>query len=127
MDLRALNFQFNHAPANPRLCNNPYGICSACQTRIDEEDALRAETCPACKSKSTYVTHASKGLRTCNGCQDRFCTECLYGARYCCAYVYGVLPAPPRISRPLPLPDLPSPTSVREARAPEGGTSLASH
>lgn len=80
----------------------PNGPCSYCQTRIDEEEAAAAllalcckdrppflEPCPSCHSRGTYVTHASKGLRTCNGCDETFCTKCYHGARYCCAYVYG--------------------------------------
>lgn len=137
MDLRTPSFHFNHggyyAPSNPRLCSNPAGICSYCQERIDEEDA--AQTCPSCSAKGTYITHASQGLSTCNGCEDSFCTECFHGTRYCCAYIYGALPAPPRISRPSPPLSPPSPvvfiteTSniplVGLARAPAGGTSLA--
>jgi hypothetical protein len=52
------------------------------------------ERCPSCHTKDTYITHASKGFRICNGCDERFCMNCLFGSRYCCAYVYQKLPAP---------------------------------
>ena len=112
--LRTPSYMYNHggyyAPGNPRLCNTPGGPCFHCQTRIEEEDAAATlialgaccedrppflEPCPSCNSKGTYVTHASKGLRTCNGCDDKFCTKCYYGSRYCCAYVYGSVSASP--------------------------------
>jgi hypothetical protein len=106
IDLRTPSFAYNHggyyAPSNPRDCITPGGPCSYCQARIDEEAAASAlltlccqdrpaflEPCPSCNTKGTYITHASKGLRTCNGCEDKFCTKCYHGSRYCCAYVYG--------------------------------------
>ena len=125
--LRSPSYIYNHggyyAPSNPRLCNTPGGPCMACQQRIDEEDAALAlcalkhstekccdgrppflEPCPSCGSEGTYVTHASQGLRTCNGCEDKFCTSCLHGSRYCCRYVLGVaLPAPTSADRQLTL------------------------
>jgi hypothetical protein len=100
---------FNHggyyAPGNPRECNTPGGPCTVCQSRIDDEEtakqllSLRSprppflEPCPSCGIKTSYVSHASLGLRTCNGCDDKFCTKCYHGSRYCCAYVYGPLKA----------------------------------
>ncbi len=147
MDLRTPSFQFNHggyyAPADPRLCNNPTGICSTCQARIDVEEAAQTlltlkspSSCPSCKSEGTYVTHASMGLRTCNGCSDSFCTACFHGTRYCCVHIYGKLPPPPPMSPRSPPADLPSPVAhvtltsdfpLRGlARAPAGGASLAS-
>ena len=46
MDLRTPSFEFNHggyyAPPDPRLCNNPGGICFECQSRIDMEEAALA-------------------------------------------------------------------------------------
>lgn len=50
--------------------------------------------CPHCGERNTIVTHASVGIRTCNGCSDEFCTNCFYGARYCCSYVYPPRPKP---------------------------------
>ena len=112
LDLRTPSFVFNHgglyAPADPRDCNTPIGPCDYCQERISAAEALVAiskapsccvdrpsvaEPCPECRAL-TYITHASKGLRTCNGCDEKFCTKCYYGSRYCCSYVYGKLPAP---------------------------------
>lgn len=61
------------------------------------------EPCPMCGATGTYVTHASKGMRVCNGCDDKFCTKCLHGSRYCCAYVYGSLDAPTAAERQLTL------------------------
>jgi len=93
MDLRTPSFQFNHggyyAPVDPRLCNNPGGICFECQSRIDEEDAAVA----LLLLKSSYT-----------------------------------LPEPPRISRPPPEPDVPSPPAlvVGWMREPEQSESLAS-
>jgi hypothetical protein len=113
ISLRTPSFAYNHggyyAPGDPRECNNPGGTCEYCQLRIDEEEAIAGlrslanpgccddraefmEPCPSCGDKKSYISHASKGLRTCNGCDDKFCTKCYHGSRYCCAYVY--LPAP---------------------------------
>ena len=121
IDLRTPSYIYNHggyyAPGDPRECNLPGGPCSTCQERIDEETAAMAllalateccrdrpeflEPCPMCNARGTYVTHASKGLRTCNGCEDKFCTKCYHGSRYCCAYVYSPLslPAPTTFER----------------------------
>ena len=68
---------------------------------LDRPDFV--EPCPMCGSRGTFITHASKGMRTCNGCEDKFCTKCLYGSRYCCAYVYGSLDAPAGAERQLTL------------------------
>ena len=108
-NLRTPSTVFNHggyyAPGNPRECNTPGGPCSVCQSRIDDEDAAAQlislhssrppflEPCPSCGIKS-YVSHASVGLRTCNGCDEKFCTKCYHGSRYCCAYVYPNLYGP---------------------------------
>lgn len=119
MELRTPSYMFNHgglyAPGNPRLCNTPGGPCTNCQDRIDEEDVAIAlaslkdcckqrpeflEPCPMCGRVGTYVSHASKGLETCNGCDDMFCTDCYYGSRYCCAYVLR-RPAPAERSETL--------------------------
>ncbi len=51
--------------------------------------------CPSCSERGTYVSHKSKGLRTCNGCEDMFCTKCGYGARYFCAYIFPPAPSKP--------------------------------
>lgn len=59
---------------------------------------MELDRCPSCHERGTYVSHASKGLRTCNGCADIFCTKCGYGSRYCCAYVFPPAPSSP-ISR----------------------------
>lgn len=56
--------------------------------------SCQVESCPSCATKGTYVTHASKGLPTCSGCDEKFCTKCYYGSRYCCVYVYGTLTTP---------------------------------
>jgi len=56
---------------------------------------LTLSRCPSCHERGTYVSHASKGLRTCNGCEDMFCTKCAYGSRYCCAYVFPPAPSTP--------------------------------
>lgn len=107
INLRTPSILYNHggyyAPGDPHMCNNPGGICENCQERIDEMDAAEAlaklcrpefmEPCPSCGNQESYITHASQGLRTCNGCEDKFCTNCYYGSRYCCTYVY--LPSPP--------------------------------
>lgn len=123
INLRSPSYAYNHggyyAPADPRMCNTPGGPCGACQDRIDKEDAALAlialkepccetrppfmEPCPSCGNKSSYVTHASKGMRTCNGCEDNFCVKCYYGSRYCCAYVYGRLDVPEAAERQLTL------------------------
>lgn len=120
-ELRTPSYAYNHggyyAPPNPRDCNTPGGPCGACQDRINQEDAAAAlvllkccenrpdfvEPCPSCGGKGSYITHASKGLRTCNGCDDKFCVKCLFGSRYCCAYVYGKLDAPDPAERQLTL------------------------
>jgi hypothetical protein len=118
MELRTPSYMFNHgglyAPGNPRLCNTPGGPCSSCEERIEEEDTAITllslkdccntrpeflEPCPMCGKVGSYVSHESKGLKTCNGCEDMFCSECYYGSRYCCAYVYGELPRPARAER----------------------------
>lgn len=129
IELRTPSYMFNHggyyAPSNPRLCNTPGGPCSNCQDRIDEEDAAAAllalrdsgseekccegrppflEPCPSCGALGTYITHASVGIRTCNGCEDKFCTSCYHGSRYCCRYVYRrPLAAPTGLDRQLTL------------------------
>lgn len=53
---------------------------------------IEPEICPSCHEYGTYISHASKGLRTCNGCEDNICTKCRYGCRYYCPAVS--LPAP---------------------------------
>ena len=107
LNLRTDSIDFNHcgiyAPADPKTCSMPNGPCEYCQERIDEETVAATlvqlkndipERCPSCNKRNSYVTHASRGLRTCNGCDDKFCTHCLFGSRYCCSYVYGSLPPP---------------------------------
>lgn len=109
IDLRTPSVVYNHggyyAPSDPRDCPTPGGPCSICLERQQEAEVAAAllaltvsccqdrpsflEPCPSCNSTGTYVTHASKGLQTCNGCDDKFCTKCYHGSRYCCAYVYG--------------------------------------
>jgi hypothetical protein len=106
IDLRTPSFIYNHggyyAPGDPRDCNMPGGPCCYCQDRIDEEDAAEAlvllsqtpaccadrpgflEPCPDCNAVGTYVTHESRGVRRCNGCGDKLCINCFFGARYYC-------------------------------------------
>lgn len=106
-DLRTPSYMFNHggyyAPEDPSLCDFPGGPCEMCQERIDTDAATILANlyirpaCPSCHSRGTYISHASKGLRTCNGCEDMFCTKCYHGSRYCCAY--HTLPPPPPVSR----------------------------
>ncbi len=71
-----------------------------CSTCTDRPTFL--EPCPACGGEGTYKTHASVGFEICHGCEDKFCTECAYGARYMCDY-FRVLrdmpPAPPKLER----------------------------
>jgi hypothetical protein len=106
-ELRTPSILFNHggyyAPADPKDCLMPGGPCSNCQERIDAQEVAEAlvqlsqsccasrpdflEPCPECGSAKTYISHASQGLKTCNGCEDKFCTACFYGTRYCCAYM----------------------------------------
>lgn len=107
MELRTPSFTYNHggyyAPSDPELCNNPGGICGNCQDRIDAYTLLSLkccenrpdflEPCPSCGNQESYVTHA---LPICNGCEDKICTMCYNGARYCCAILY---PRPPPVSR----------------------------
>jgi len=104
IDLRTPSYAYNHggyyAPGNPRDCNTPGGPCSVCQDRIDEQDAAEAlvqlsreccatrpifmEPCPSCHTAAPRVTHADAGLRCCNGCEDKLCSNCFDGARYFC-------------------------------------------
>ena len=104
IDLRTPSFAFNHggyyAPANPRDCNTPGGPCEYCQDRIDALEAAEAlvllsqsccvdrpgfmEPCPDCNAVGSFVTHTDKGYRCCNGCEDRLCIRCFFGARYYC-------------------------------------------
>ncbi len=106
IDLRTPSFSFNHggyyAPADPRDCDTPSGPCEYCQERIDTETAAATlvalsrapsccvdrpgfiEPCPECNSPGAYVTHASQGLKTCNGCKEPLCIRCFFGARYYC-------------------------------------------
>lgn len=122
IDLRTPSFFYNHggyyAPGNPRLCNTPGGPCGNCQERIDMEEAAQAllnlpaaqtprsppcctdrpiflEPCPKCNSSDAFVTHTSKGHRTCNGCADTVCTNCFDGARYYCPLRQSPIPPPP--------------------------------
>lgn len=105
--LRTPSIDYNHgglyAPSDPKSCTMPGGPCDYCQERIDADMVAAAlvqlktdvpERCPSCNARASYVSHASRGLRTCNGCDDKFCVKCLFGSRYCCAYVYGGLPPP---------------------------------
>lgn len=111
IDLRTPSYIYNHggyyAPVDPRDCNMPNGPCSYCQERIDEEEADQEaaktllalaqsqpaccaerpgflEPCPNCHAVGAYVTHTSRGIRTCNGCGDKLCINCFFGARYYC-------------------------------------------
>ena len=77
-------------------CANPGETCKVCREIILKDVP---ESCPACGLQDTYVTHASKHIQTCIGCEDKFCTACFHGCRYYCTYVYGSLSAPPPISR----------------------------
>lgn len=117
IDLRTPSYIYNHggyyAPVDPRDCNTPGGPCSYCQERIDMEEAATAlvllaqggggcpsraeflEPCPECNLLGTFVTHASCGLRTCNGCSDSVCTSCFDGARYHCPLRRPVPPLSP--------------------------------
>lgn len=100
-DLRTPSYSFNHgglyAPADPRSCEMPGGPCEYCQDRIDAAEALVLlsrsccvdrpaflEPCPDCNAVGSFVTHADKGIRCCNGCQNRLCIRCFFGARYYC-------------------------------------------
>ena len=107
INLRTPSVDYNHggiyAPADPKTCTMPGGPCEYCQDRSDADAVAAAlvklkndvpERCPSCNYKDSYVSHASRGLRTCNGCDDKFCIRCYFGSRYCCAYVYGELPPP---------------------------------
>ena len=51
----------------------------------------KMNTCPSCEAPNSYFTHASLGLRTCNGCAETICMNCHRGARYCCAYFRPIL------------------------------------
>ena len=120
IDLRTPSFIFNHggyyAPGDPRDCNTPGGPCCYCQERIDEEDAQAAaealvmlskapaccadrpgflEPCPSCSAIGTYITHASRGLACCNGCDEQLCIACFSGARYYCPLRTLVCLSPP--------------------------------
>ena len=122
INLRTPSYIYNHggyyAPVNPRDCNTPGGPCSCCQDRINEEDAALAaagallalsqqppccadrpaflEPCPDCNG--TYVTHASRGFATCNGCPDKVCGNCFGEARYFCP-LRKLLPPPAPLVR----------------------------
>lgn len=86
INLRTPSYLYNHggyyAPQDPSLCEFPGGPCEYCQQRIDA-------TCPSCDTEGTYVPHTQK---TCNGCEDKVCTQCSHGARYFCTAVYPLLP-----------------------------------
>jgi hypothetical protein len=104
INLRTPSILFNHggyyAPGNPRDCNTPGGPCSVCQERIELEDAAAMlvklskeccasrptfmEPCPDCSAPAAYVTHASQGIKCCNGCEESLCSNCFGGARYYC-------------------------------------------
>ncbi len=104
IDLRTPSFSFNHgglyAPIDPRTCDMPSGPCEPCQDRIDTLDAAEAlvllsrsccmdrpsflEPCPNCNAVGSLVTHDDKGFRCCNGCENRLCIRCFFGARYYC-------------------------------------------
>ncbi len=103
IELRTPSFSFNHggiyAPADPRDCDTPSGPCEYCQERIAAANTLVSlskapsccvdrpgfiEPCPECNSPASYVTHASKGMKTCNGCKEPLCIRCFFGARYYC-------------------------------------------
>jgi hypothetical protein len=79
-----------YGPADPRTCESPNGPCEYCQDRISAAETLVAlsrscaEVCPECNAIGSFVTHADKGYRCCNGCQDRLCIRCFFGARYYC-------------------------------------------
>jgi hypothetical protein len=100
-ELRTPSYSFNHgglyAPADPRECDTPCGPCEYCQDRIDAAEGLVLlsqsccgvrpdflEPCPKCNAVGSLVTHAEKGVRCCNGCEDRLCIRCFAGARYFC-------------------------------------------
>ena len=96
IDLRTPSFSFNHgglyAPIDPRTCDTPGGPCEYCEARIDALDAAEAlvllsrsccvdrpsflEPCPDCNAVGSFVTHAEKGYRCCNGCENRLCIRC---------------------------------------------------
>lgn len=87
-------------PSDPRKCDIPGGPCDFCQDRIDTLVAAESlvllsqsccgvrpafmEPCPECNAVGSLVTHAEKGIRCCNGCEERLCVECFAGARYFC-------------------------------------------
>lgn len=61
------------------------------------------EPCPSCGNEGTYRHHSDLGYTTCNGCDDKICSECAHGARYFCAYFQSQLrdqcPPPPPAPR----------------------------
>lgn len=62
------------------------------------------EPCPQCGNKTTFASHADRGLALCVGCQDKFCTDCKFGSRYLCKYMEQVngenyVPPPPKLER----------------------------
>ena len=83
IDLRTPSIDYNHggiyAPVDPRTCSAPNGPCEYCQERIDKET-----TCHECDAVGSVVSHASRGHKTCNGCPDKLCIRCFFGARYYC-------------------------------------------
>lgn len=52
---------------------------SCCDSRPDF-----LEPCPTCNAVGTLVTHGDRGVRHCNGCEERVCIKCLAGVRYFC-------------------------------------------
>ena len=86
--LRTPSFAYNHggyyAPADPRECNTPGGPCPACRVRIDAMRPEFMEPCPQCNAVGCSVTHASVGLKPCNGCPEGTCSKCFHGTRYFC-------------------------------------------
>jgi hypothetical protein len=55
----------------------PGGPCEYCQARIDK-------ACPDCGAPDALVSHESRGHKTCNGCPEKLCIRCFFGARYYC-------------------------------------------
>jgi hypothetical protein len=43
------------------------------------------DICPSCHNDA-LTTHFDQGIAVCQGCSPVFCTECYYGARYCCVF-----------------------------------------
>ena len=101
INLRTPSLQYNHggyyAPADPRQCSHPSGMCSTCEARLQQ-------CCPECGSEGTYKSHAAHGVSACHGCEEKICSECAHGARYTCAYFQA------KLREMDPMPPLPPPT-----------------